>query len=263
MDPARSQLKGCSAAAHPAPEAVMTHGSASLTPRGHHGGDVDGQGAARWLAFLRADDAGGYRHLLVLRFVVVNLIAFALLGAAWANGWVERVLAADTTRLVTVIVLVFAAGLIDAAWKIAQTSSELDQLHDRARLRSARLRGHLAATRGCDASGRALVGSALRLRLSARIASVRHLANSLVFLGLIGTVVGFIIALSGVDASAAADVEAIGPMVSTLIGGMSVALYTTLVGSILNIWLMINYRLLEGGTVRLLATIVERGEADA
>ncbi len=39
----------------------------------------------------------------------------------------------------------------------------------------------------------------VRLKLSNRIAFVHHKANSLVFLGLIGTVIGFIIALSGVD----------------------------------------------------------------
>ena len=38
------------------------------------------------------------------------------------------------------------------------------------------------------------------MTLLSRIASIRHLANSLVFLGLLGTVIGFIIALSGVDA---------------------------------------------------------------
>ena len=49
-------------------------------------------------------------------------------------------------------------------------------------------------------------------------------------------------------------------MVSTLIDGMSVALYTTLVGSVLSVWLMLNYRLVESGTVRLLTAIVELGE---
>jgi hypothetical protein len=76
-------------------------------------------------------------------------------------------------------------------------------------------------------------------------------------------VIGFIMALSGVDAQAAGDVDAIGPMVTTLIGGMSVALYTTLVGAVLNIWLMINYRLLESGTVTLLTAIVDLGERHA
>ena len=89
------------------------------------------------------------------------------------------------------------------------------------------------------------------------------MANSLVLLGLIGTVVGFIIALSGVRPEVVSDVGAIGPMVSALINGMSVALYTTLVGSLLNVWLMINVRLLESGTVKLLTATVELGERDA
>jgi hypothetical protein len=52
-------------------------------------------------------------------------------------------------------------------------------------------------------------------------------------------------------------------MVSKLLEGMGVALYTTLVGSVLNIWLMLNHRLLEGGAVHLLAHTVEEGERHA
>ena len=63
------------------------------------------------------------------------------------------------------------------------------------------------------------------------------------------------------DPDLAADIGAVGPMVSKLIEGMAVALYTTLTGAVLNIWLMVNYRLLEGGVVHLLTQIVERGEA--
>ncbi len=39
----------------------------------------------------------------------------------------------------------------------------------------------------------------VRLKVSNRIAFVNYKANSLVFLGLVGTVIGFIVALSGVD----------------------------------------------------------------
>ena len=98
------------------------------------------------------------------------------------------------------------------------------------------------------------------MKLAHRIAIVRQIAGSLVILGLIGTVVGFIIALSGVRPDQAADVKAITPMVSTLIAGMSTALYTTLVGSVLNVWLMVNYQLLAGGTVKLITGLIEFGE---
>ena len=92
---------------------------------------------------------------------------------------------------------------------------------------------------------------------------VRTIANSLVILGLIGTVIGFIIALSGVDANAVADVGAIGPMVSTLIKGMAVALYTTLVGAVFHVWLLVNYQVVATGTVNLANAIIERAEAPA
>ena len=50
-------------------------------------------------------------------------------------------------------------------------------------------------------------------------------------------------------------------MVATLINGMSVALYTTLVGAVLYVWLNINHRLLTSGVVSLIGAIIELGEA--
>jgi hypothetical protein len=219
-------------------------------------------GSSSWLRRLVELPATSdrHRHLLLFRFILTNLLALALLAAAWLEGWVDLVIAGDQTRLVAIIALVFSAGLAECARRVIETSRELNAVRDPDALPSRRLRGHLQLAAGRDPQSRALLASALKLKLVARIAPVRHVANSLVFLGLIGTVIGFIIALSGVDPATAASVESIGPMVSTLIGGMSVALYTTLVGSILNVWLMFNYRLLEGGTVRLLTAIVERGE---
>ncbi|MCH6586966.1 MAG: MotA/TolQ/ExbB proton channel family protein [Proteobacteria bacterium] len=121
----------------------------------------------------------------------------------------------------------------------------------------------MARLRGRGGDSRAILASSLRLKLTQRVTVVRHVAGSLVLLGLIGTVVGFIIALSGVEPERAADVKAITPMISTLISGMSTALYTTLVGSVLNVWLMINYQVLAGGTVKLITALLEFGEEHA
>ncbi|MCH8038012.1 MAG: MotA/TolQ/ExbB proton channel family protein [Proteobacteria bacterium] len=121
----------------------------------------------------------------------------------------------------------------------------------------------MARLRGRAGDSRAILASSLRLKLSQRVTVVRHIAGSLVLLGLIGTVVGFIIALSGIDPERAADVTAITPMISTLVAGMSTALYTTLVGSVLNVWLMINYHVLAGGTVKLITALLEFGEEHA
>jgi predicted lipid-binding transport protein (Tim44 family) len=59
------------------------------------------------------------------------------------------------------------------------------------------------------------------------------------------------------------DAAAIGPMVATLLHGMAMALFKTLVGSVLNVWLMVDYRLLEGGAVHLLTRAIEEGERNA
>jgi biopolymer transport protein ExbB/TolQ len=151
-------------------------------------------------------------------------------------------------------------GLVRCGGKIFITSVELNQTRELPLGGSSRVRKYLESIQGQDAQSRAISASALRMKLMSRIGSIRHIGNSLVFLGLLGTVIGFIMALSGVDAQAAGDVDAIAPMVTTLIGGMSVALYTTLVGAVLNIWIMVNYRLLENGTVTLFTTIVDLGE---
>lgn len=221
------------------------------------------RGLPAWFGVLYDSDGPAQRYLLLMRFAVVNLVAMALLGAAWLKGWVSFVMAADTTQLVLLIALVFAYGLVSCAHKILVTSVEINQARDPGRYPGSRVARYLQSIRGRDGHARAICASALKLNLASRIASIRHLANSLVLLGLIGTVIGFIIALSGVDPETAADVSSIGPMVTVLISGMSVALHTTLVGAVLNIWLMINYRLLEGGTVTLISTIVELGERDA
>ncbi len=207
--------------------------------------------------------AGRYRYLLLLRFALVNLLGFALLGAAGAQGLVALALAADPTRLVVVIFLVFLAGFGLCAVRVWQTSRELNSARPfdpRARSWAA---DYLAKLRGRGGDSRAIHASVLRLKLSQRIAVVRQVAGSLVLMGLIGTVVGFIIALSGVDPDKASDFEAAAPMISTLIQGMSTALYTTLVGAVLNLWLMIDYHLLAGGTVKLIGTLTELGEAHA
>lgn len=215
------------------------------------------------LAAYSKRDAGRYDYLLLLRFTAINLAGFALLAAAYVEGWVTAVLAADMTNLCLAIFAVFIGGLVICARKVNQTSREINQVKAIRRPKDSRVAQYLAETDGRSASARSIAASVLRLKLFSRIAVVRNTANSLVFLGLIGTVVGFIIALSGVNPSTASDPSAIGPMVATLIEGMSVALYTTLVGAVLNIWLMVNYHVLATGTVRLTTAIVELGEQRA
>jgi hypothetical protein len=212
---------------------------------------------------LAQSDPTAHRYLLLLRFLLANIVALALVGAAAGQGWIGMIFAADTGVYSLAIVAVFLVGLMWSAQRALQVSRELNevkrvQAHPRAALPE-----YLRLSEGRDGQSRALLASTLRLKLASRIAPIRHIANSLVLLGLIGTVIGFVVALSGVRPELASDVNSIGPMVSTLISGMSIALHTTLVGSLLHLWLMVNVRLLEGGSVKLLTATVEAGERHA
>jgi MotA/TolQ/ExbB proton channel family len=229
----------------------------------------DAQASGKFFGRAAVSGTGPFTHrdqftyLLAMRYVLINAAAVALLAGAWFQGWIKLVMAADPTHQCTGIAIVFLAGFGLCTQRIWQVSQELNQARAPAPSPTSRAGLYLALVAHRPGDSRAIAASMLRDKLAARLHVVRHIGSTLVLLGLIGTVVGFIISLSGIKPDAAGDVKAVTPMITNLIAGMSVALYTTLVGALLNIWLMVNYQLLTSGTVRLVSAIVERGEAEA
>ena len=73
---------------------------------------------------------------------------------------------------------------------------------------------------------------------------VEWLATHVVRIGLLGTVIGLIIAFSAAKAGGSADPNEIRPMIAAVVDGMYVSLYATLLGIVTNLWLKINLRLL-------------------
>ena len=204
-----------------------------------------------------------YRYLLVVRFALINLVAAALLVATYMQGWLDGVFAERLREMSGAIFLVFLYGLAVCGVRVWRHSVELNQLKAGVPDPESRAGQYLSRAPGASPESRILQAGMLRLKLTNRIVVVRHIANALVFLGLIGTVIGFIIALSGIDPESASSAENVAAMVTTLIGGMSVALYTTLIGAVLYIWLIVGYRILVTGTVDLIATTIELGETRA
>jgi uncharacterized membrane protein len=73
---------------------------------------------------------------------------------------------------------------------------------------------------------------------------VEWLATHVVRIGLLGTVVGLIIAFSAAKAGGSADLNEVKPMIAAVVDGMYVSLYSTLLGIATNLCLKINRRLL-------------------
>ena len=176
------------------------------------------------------------------------------------KGYIQKAINADITNVILLIFVLFLIGFIISALRTFWISKQLNYLEANSKNKNSISNKYLKNIQGLDASSRSNLASSIRINLATKINFVKFIANTLVILGLIGTVIGFIIALSGVDGSVSSNPEEISKMITTLIQGMSVALYTNLAGSICSVWLNICYQILSSGTNKLLAKIIETGE---
>lgn len=194
------------------------------------------------------------KYRLFSQFIAINLAGFGFLFLAYLNGWWGQVIAADSSRVSLIILALFLVALASAGYRILSISSDLDHIAGGEAGSWQRLRPNPNA--GTDAA------RALEIRLFSRIHHIRTIGNCMVVLGLIGTVIGFILVASNVDASSAADVEQVGSLVGALLHGMGVAFYTTLVGAVFSLWISMNYQILHTGTATLVADLLVVAEPD-
>ena len=197
-----------------------------------------------------------WSYLLFLRWLALNITGAAILLTFHLHGMVAPVFLADTSYICFVIALLFVYGMALCGWRVWKTSRELNHVRNGD---GGKIRDFAALSRGVD---RESVKEAFEIKLMARIGFVRYISSSLVMLGLLGTVIGFIMVLTQIPANAVGDASQVGKLVSTLTSGMGVALYTTLVGAITNLWLNANYTILRTGVINLIAAILEAPIAD-
>jgi hypothetical protein len=163
---------------------------------------TDEHGAAAVLLDLRSRRGFAQRVLetpatefpFMARFIVINLIGLALVGAAWADDLLTKPYHADSSGMCYLITLLFAVGLVAAARKDWQT--------------------------------------------------VRWLGNALVYLGMIGTVLGLIMTVSDLSVDKAQSFESFKTIVTAIYIGSGTALYTNLLACIFYLWLSTNAHLL-------------------
>jgi hypothetical protein len=163
------------------------------------------------------------RNLLIYRFILVNALGVALTAGLWWNGYLGPIFATDQSRITFAIAALFGLGWFGMAREIVVASRQLN-------------------------FAKAIAQPAREAERDKDLAKVEWLASVsewLVGLGLIGTVVGFIIALSSVDQGSLLQTSGAQSAVQTLMAGMRTALNTTVLGASLAIWHEVNQRMLK------------------
>jgi hypothetical protein len=207
-------------------------------------------------------------HLLLLKGLLLwAVIGVAFLGA-WRYGLLQRVWHDDSTGLSVAITLVFLAVAVRGSWHVLKLSRALNHV---AEVRGAiveaptpELDRSRTLPKGCVSDyiqtlhTKAKIGghrSAIDqgLLLDAFEADLRSghelgwfVADLLLSLGLLGTVIGFILMLGPIGDLDTSDQGALRTALAAMSGGMAVALYTTLTGLIGGMLLKIQGFLLDG-----------------
>jgi hypothetical protein len=171
------------------------------------------------------------KNLLLYRFALFNGGMAALLGYLGMKGYVAAAVAGDPSGISLVIAVLFLLLMGSTAQRAWKTSKSMNFLKEATAVQKRVVPPGKPWTK--------------------RLFKIRHIhdgAQWLAYLGLIGTVVGFIISLSGVDLGALSTAQGVQAMIPSLMAGMKVALYTTLAGAFFGIWTEVNYRMLETAT---------------
>lgn len=171
-------------------------------------------------------------------------------------GMLEGLWQADKTRLSFVILALFlcaTAYLGRCAWRLAKEYSSAA--------------GNAGDTRSISAEHNHLLKvSATEALLSERLTERVHgphqlgwfMADVLIRLGLVGTVIGFIFMLASVSDLNEQNTQVLKQLLTQMGGGMQVALYTTLTGLVCGLLLSMQCQWLDRAGDRLISRIIER-----
>ena len=209
-------------------------------------------------------------HILLLKgLLLLAVVGFAFAGA-WHHGLLHRVWREDMTGLSVAITLVFLVATAYGSLCLLRLSRALNHLAEVQRAvagddpaRKAALPDGCVSryirdlhTKASLSKGRPVDQSLL---LDTFEAELKHghlfgwfIADLLLSLGLLGTVIGFIVMLGPISGLDGGDQSAIKGALAAMSGGMAVALYTTLTGLIGGMLLKIQGFLLDGAVDELI-----------
>jgi MotA/TolQ/ExbB proton channel family protein len=214
---------------------------------------------------------GPLLHWLI--FTGFSLFGFVLL---WHYGLIRQMVVADRTHISSLIVLLYGGTTLHCLWRNIVLSREGEAARRTAlliidggpRLLAAEGAGlglvaaHIGdvLAKAARQGGRPLDQTLLLRGLAARLRGSNGFGafagDTLMKLGLVGTIIGFIMMLAPIAGLDTGDRGSIKSSMTLMSDGMAVAMYTTLAGLAASILVSLQYYLLEDATAKLFAFAV-------
>jgi hypothetical protein len=211
------------------------------------------------------------RQLLFLRaLVLLGIILFAFFMAV-SQGYVQLTLDSDSSYLSYIILIVYVLATLHwlyISWGLSKESTTLAELEggDLASVSDSAAPGEVAryfnGVRQVNDKGGRYEGllEAFGDRIINRHAAGHFIADTLLKLGLLGTIIGFILMLLPVAEIKEFEANLMQQMLGRMSAGMAVALYTTLAGLITSTLLKLQYQILDSSAARLITRVTELSE---
>jgi len=228
-------------------------------------------------------------HLPLLRWLMftgVSVFGFVL---AWHYGLFQLMLAGDKTHISAIIAVLYVAASAHCFMRTAAISRETDRANrvfallsrdttglrvagnnvvtaDGAPLPAGQVTGHIrnlvlkAGLQGDHRLDQTLLLRGLADALRGPNQLGAYASDALMKLGLLGTIIGFILMLAPIAGLDAADRASVKSSMGLMSDGMAVAMYTTLSGLVGSILLQTQYYMLDGATAKLFALATDLTE---
>ncbi|MGI9302536.1 MAG: hypothetical protein ACR2RB_07510 [Gammaproteobacteria bacterium] len=184
--------------------------------------------------------------------IAFNVALFALMLFAGIQGYLSLFIKADVTGfMVYLIAGIFLIGLLASLIKARHLYRETWLARNDEGVRLRRFRSHLESSINPV--------RALEIKISSELQIMDFVPDVLVALGFLGSLIGFYIATTGISPDAVSNAAAAVGMVSTVLSGIGVVLFTTIEGLIFALWIGVNNRAMYSQAGALVSTIVNHG----
>lgn len=225
-----------------------------------------------------SDTGGRERGVLLLWMIFTGLSIFAGV-LLWRYGFIRLMLVSDRTYISSLIAVLYVITCCHCFWRTRVIAREGEAARrcdailaapDGATALGANAQAlpaglvtvHIrslvtkAETQGSGRLDQTLLLRTLADRLRGSNAFGAFASDTLMKLGLLGTIIGFIIMLAPIAGLDAADKVAMKSSMGLMSDGMAVAMYTTLAGLVGSILIKIQYYMLDAATQRVFSDAV-------